>query len=465
MLVVCNVAAGASTQEAECRPAASVDDKWYESWSEALRNADKVYKLKIDLGNLQRLAAAKDQFHHLCSLRLRCHRRDSIGPAIGRLKSLRYLNLSGNGLRVLPDEITELRHLRHLNLRGNKLTGLPDSLGRLRELRYIGLGDNKLKRLPASIVDLVNLEMLEFEVSEQEELPTDLGRLRSLRILRIAGRRMKRLPASIGQLSNLRVLQFRDVSIKALPPSIGNLRSLEELWIWSDTIPRLPASIGDLPSLRKIFLSGVNRAALPDELSRLPELRELTIFDHRLREIPAAWADLPRVEYLYFKVDSTCRIPPAFYELPRLRRLTFNGRRSYGRMPGFFGGIHYSRNWFIEVGWTDGYEPYELQDLMPHSWTPQGLRFALEVRPGDNGMLGAKLAWMEVAAIFTGSAHLIYYTDFHGQSIRLRPEIGLMLRGARLAGGLNLPLFNRRFDGVSLGSLSIQINLHPAIFD
>ncbi len=98
--------------------------------------------------------------------------------------------------------------------------------------------------------------------------------------------------------------------------------------------------------------------------------------------------------------------------------------------------------------------------------TPRGFSYALEIKPYENVMIGAKPTWMEVAAtILTGSLNLLYYTDFHAETIRLRPEIGIMIFGSRIAYGVNLPLLNSDFEGLSFDSFTLQVNLHDSIFD
>lgn len=46
-------------------------------------------------------------------------------PVLGLACSLKRLNLNGNQLEVLPDEIGNLADLTHLSVTANKLTHLP----------------------------------------------------------------------------------------------------------------------------------------------------------------------------------------------------------------------------------------------------------------------------------------------------------------------------------------------------
>lgn len=71
--------------------------------------------------------------------------------ALGDLKKLRLLNMMGNKLTTLPDEVCELTNLYRLGLKGNKLETLPDNFGNLQNLVELFLTDNALKSFPDSM--------------------------------------------------------------------------------------------------------------------------------------------------------------------------------------------------------------------------------------------------------------------------------------------------------------------------
>jgi len=70
------------------------------------------------------------------------------------------LDLSHEGLTVLPPEIGQLTSLTQLNLSGNKLTALPPQIGQLNNLTTLVLWNKRLNALPPEIGQLTNLTWL-----------------------------------------------------------------------------------------------------------------------------------------------------------------------------------------------------------------------------------------------------------------------------------------------------------------
>ncbi|EPS58386.1 hypothetical protein M569_16428 [Genlisea aurea] len=87
----------------------------------------------------------------------------TLGPELGELKDLQYLELYRNDIGgKIPDEIGNLDNLISIDLYGNKLEGtIPNSIANLKSLRFLRLDHNKLTgSIPRELATLPNLLVL-----------------------------------------------------------------------------------------------------------------------------------------------------------------------------------------------------------------------------------------------------------------------------------------------------------------
>ena len=139
--------------------------------------------------------------------------------------SLEVLNLSGNALRQLPDDLHRLHHLRVLFCSNNLLRELPASLGQCQQLSMIGCKSNRLQRVPATALP-PQLRWLILTDNELEQLPSELGQRPLLQKLMLAGNRLRSLPASLGQCHRLELIRIAENQLSELPQWLLTLPSL-----------------------------------------------------------------------------------------------------------------------------------------------------------------------------------------------------------------------------------------------
>ena len=84
----------------------------------------------------------------------------------------------------IPDSFGKLKHLRYLDLSRTQIQCLPDSIGNLLYLQTLKLSNCELSKLPASIGNLINLQHLDVSGNNNlKEMPSKIGKLKYLRFL------------------------------------------------------------------------------------------------------------------------------------------------------------------------------------------------------------------------------------------------------------------------------------------
>lgn len=173
----------------------------------------------------------------------------------GSLNSARTVRLVNLGLTEFPQALFALADtLEVLDLSGNQLTSLPDDMRRLRKLRILFCSNNPFTQLPVALGDCEQLEMVGFkacaiaQVSEHS-LPA------RLRWLILTDNQLRELPAALGQRPRLQKLMLSCNQLTALP-DLSNCGALELLRIASNHFDETPATLLALPNLAWPALAG-----------------------------------------------------------------------------------------------------------------------------------------------------------------------------------------------------------------
>ena len=173
----------------------------------------------------------------------------------GLLIGIKRLDLSC-GLTEFPEEIFDLANsLEILNLSGNKLSGLPDDLPRLHKLRIIFCSDNLFTELPTVLGQCKSLTMLGFKANQISSVP-DEALAPTLRWLILTDNRIHRLPSSIGQCRQMQKLMLAGNQLSDLPAELAECTNLELLRLSANRLSVLPTWLLTMPSLAWLGLAG-----------------------------------------------------------------------------------------------------------------------------------------------------------------------------------------------------------------
>ena len=177
------------------------------------------------------------------------------GLADGSLAGAHHIRISDN-LTQFPEALYALAEtLEILDLSGNQLTTLPDDLTRFARLRILFASNNPFTELPSVLGQMPQLEMVGFKACRIAHVPADSLPPR-LRWLILTDNQLQTLPGSLGNCTRLQKLMLSCNQLVSLPASLVHCQRLELLRIASNRFTSVPEPIFQLPALSWLALAG-----------------------------------------------------------------------------------------------------------------------------------------------------------------------------------------------------------------
>ena len=188
----------------------------------------------------------------------------------GHLAGVQRLDLSHCGLTEFPREVFQLADsLEILDLSGNRLDRLPDDLHRLSRLQAIFCSDNRFTELPPALGRCERLDMVGFKACRIVEVPA-AALPPMLRWLILTDNRIESLPDELGRRPRLQKLMLAGNRLSALPETLADARALELLRIAANRFDRLAPWLVRLPRLSWLAWGGNPEGAAAQMAPDLP---------------------------------------------------------------------------------------------------------------------------------------------------------------------------------------------------
>ncbi len=194
--------------------------------------------------------------------------------------SLEILNLTGNRLSQLPDDLPRLYRLKVLFCSENQFEHLPEVLGKCDSLTMVGFKSNRISSVPgAALSD--SLRWLILTDNRIGELPSGIGRCKKLSKLMLAGNRLERLPDEMAACEDLELIRLSANRFEHLPQWLFELPRLAWLGLggnpWSKIPPAEAGPQIDWADLRIGMKLGEGASGVIHRAEHVPTAREVAV--------------------------------------------------------------------------------------------------------------------------------------------------------------------------------------------
>jgi Leucine-rich repeat (LRR) protein len=249
--------------------------------------------------------------------------RSTCDAFFSSFKFLRLLDLNHTGISNVPYSIGKLKHLRYLDLSHNKnIKMLPNSITRLHNLQTLKLSwCRALKELPRDFYKLVNLRHLVIDCCfNLSHMPRGLEQLTNLQTLSnfvlskksdsVSGltRVLKELH---GLRGDLEILDLRHGKDGALEPNIlkeKHLQNLTLFWLIED-VDEADVGYDEMslealqphPNLKRLCIRNNGGGTFPSWLPSLTNLVRLVLINQKKWQHLPSLVSFPSLKYIYLE--------------------------------------------------------------------------------------------------------------------------------------------------------------------
>lgn len=225
----------------------------------------KLNTLDLHQNSLKEMPSAVYGLPKLQNLNLSYNQLTSLPDKFSKLTALKTLFLSYNQLNAFPAPVTGLK-LKTLDISGNPVKVLPDNISDMRELEVFIANECALDKLPSNVTNMASLKQLSLNYNQLATISKNIEKLNALEILSLSGNLLEGLPEEINNLAKLKILDLSNNKIANL--TFKNGMPLEELFLKENAFSTFPSSILELSKLKRLDLRFNRLTKLPEALNR-----------------------------------------------------------------------------------------------------------------------------------------------------------------------------------------------------
>jgi len=297
---------------------------------------------------------------NLKELNLSANNIKQITPDLKNLEDLEILNLSDNGIEVLPNDVLTSSNLKLVNFSKNLLTGLQGTAKQLILLERIDLSENNFTTIPNVNTFAQNLKILNLSSNKIQSVSSPINRMANLQELYIGNNKVKTVEKNVFYNSlHLRILDLSNNLLREINFDYSRLAKLEKLCIYGNPISdfrRISNIIQRIIQNRdfkgieknekhviaffeilvkdselKYEIEGTNIIKLeipfqkieqlPENIGSLTKLKVLDVKGNKLKSLPKSFEKLTNLEMLDLSVNYGIKLPNDFSLFRKLKEL------------------------------------------------------------------------------------------------------------------------------------------------
>ena len=189
----------------------------------------------------------------------------------GKILNPKRITIS-EGLSEFPSVLYDyVNTLEILDLSGNNLSELPEDLYRFTKLKIAFFSQNKFTVFPKQLAKCPSLTMIGFKSNQIVEIPEDALPLH-IQWLTLTDNRIEKLPKSIGKCTYLQKCMLAGNRLQELPEELAQCKNLELLRISANQLTKIPTWLIQMPKLSWLAFSGNPATYIPKNEVQLPSI-------------------------------------------------------------------------------------------------------------------------------------------------------------------------------------------------
>ncbi|XP_041520803.1 leucine-rich repeat-containing protein 40 isoform X3 [Microtus oregoni] len=332
-----------------------------------------LLRLNLSSNQLKSLPAEISRMKRLKHLDCDSNLLETVPPDVGSMESLELLYLRRNKLRVLPEfpssrqlkelhlgenqiEMLGAEHLQHLqailvlDLRGNKLRSVPEELSLLQCLERLDLSNNDISSLPCSLGNL-HLKFLALEGNPLRTIRREIIAKGTQEVLKYLRSKIKddsgtsqndSVPATamtlpsesrvnVHAIVTLKLLDYSDKQATLIPDDVFDAtrsNTITSINFSKNQLCEIPKRIIELKEMiSDVNLSFNKLSFISQELCLLQKLTFLDLRNNFLSSLPEEMSSLTKLQMINLSFNRFKVLPPVLYDIPTLEAVLISNNQ------------------------------------------------------------------------------------------------------------------------------------------